>query len=187
MNTKKTTAAKPAKTKAAKTANEWRMVHHRDGRQTLIAPDGRKLVGTRRELAEAGLSPLSRRMLADSLKIERYLAQGSTFTAAEIAQRVANRRLDAMDEERFRRRLGEHFVIPTDIHILAEASARYLGQSIDEFLLEAVKDSIEGTIDVALSDGLPELPLTRHERAAFHGRQEDYSLALRLKDALKTA
>lgn len=187
MKTTGKTAGKTAKTRAAKTANEWRMVHHRDGRQTLIAPDGRKLVGTRRELAEAGLSPLSRRMLADSLKLEHYLALSLTFDAAETRQRIANRRLDAIAGERFHRKLGDHFIIPTDMYILAEASARYMQQTVDEFLMDAVRSSVEGTIDVALSDGEKELPLTRQERAAFKGRQEDYSLALRLKEAWKTA
>ena len=168
--------------KAKKTANEWRMIHHRDGRQTLIAPNGSKLTGTRRELAEAGLSPQSRDVLASSLKLERYIAHSCASDAAVERQRVANMRLNAIDEERLRRKLGESFALPTDLYILAGASARYMERTIDEFLLEAIRSAVEGTIDLALSEGEKELPLTRNERRAFRGRQSDYCFALALRE-----
>ena len=170
------------KTSGAKRPGSWHMVHHRDGRQTLIAPDRRKLAGTRRELAEAGLSPRSRAGLANSMKLKRYAAQTCSEAAARLRRDIANLRLDAIDMERRRRKQGESLRLPVDMFIMAGASARYMGQRADEFFQEAIRSAIEGVIDLALSNGENELPLTRQERLAFKGRQEDYHLAFRIKE-----
>ena len=55
--------------------------------------------------------------------------------------------------------------------IMERAAARYLGVSVADFEREAILSAIEFAIDRAITDGLPELPMTRRERAAMSATQ----------------
>jgi len=175
--TKKTKNTSSAKAKA----KHMRLVHHRDGRTTLRTPDGRELVGTPAEVEAAGLSPRSRRNLAESLLVRRIVARAGGWSAEERRQAIAATRLEAIESEQIRRSLGELNYIPLDTFIMIHASARYMGLDVDDFMREAIESAIESTIEAAIADGEAELPLTRQERAAFKGSQADYCATLLLK------
>ena len=75
---------------------------------------------------------------------------------------------DAVDEYRTH--------IKQELGIVAEAAARYMGQTVEAFIADAVESAIRGTIDVAeLDAGKPGvgLPITRHERAALDRIKRD--------------
>ena len=192
MKAKNTTAGKTATKKTKNTsakakAKYMRLVHHRDGRTTLRTPDGRELVGTRAELAAAGLSPHSRDILAKTMQLRRGIAKACSWSADERCRDLAATRLEAIESEQIRRSLGEPHYIPLDTFVMIHASARFMGQTVDEFIQESLRSAIDGTIDLAIHEGNGELPLSRQERAAFKGKQSDYSSELAYVEAKAAA
>jgi hypothetical protein len=74
----------------------------------------------------------------------------------------------------------------TDIGIMVRAAARWMGKSEREFIIEALKSSIEAAIDDAYGEtGKYELPLTRYEQATFKGEQADWCEAVRVSKAIR--
>lgn len=72
-----------------------------------------------------------------------------------------------------------------DMRIMTIAAARYMGQSVADFEAEAILSAIEATIDAALGDGLPGLPLTRRERAAMSTTQASFHCGLAMTEREK--
>ena len=154
----------------------WRKVR-KGGVPALKSPDGVYYYGRREEVRDAHLTPEDRRRLASSLRLVRMWRAG--FDDVHAQEAAAELRRDAI----FRGCVSKtQDSAACDLRIMIEAAARYMGQTPEEFERDAMLSAIEGTIDLALSDGLPELPLTRYERRAFQGRQSDYSLTIAMQE-----
>lgn len=57
--------------------------------------------------------------------------------------------------------------LPPVLHVLLGAIARYRGETVEETLADVLKSDLLAAIDCAQGEGLPTLPLTRHERDAL--------------------
>ena len=77
--------------------------------------------------------------------------------------------------------------VPPALHVLLGACARYWGDTVQATLADMVRADLCASIEDAKGEGLPTLPLTRHEQAALRAlgfdtarlAGEDYELALR--------
>ena len=172
MTQKKTAGktAKQSKTTARNRPRTWHEYSKRvDGEhiRVLRSPAGRDYYGTAREVREAALPPDVRHSLAESIDLYRYVRRRGTISAEELKQIIASRRRDAIHYGLRRKADREE----SDTRIMIAAAARYIGLSVADFEHEAIRSAIESAIDRAISDGLPELPLTRHERAAMSATQ----------------
>ena len=160
---------------AAKGNGYWRETR-RKGERVLIAPDGRIFHGTAQEVRDAALIPERRDELAGSIKYVRYMAKEFAYTPDERREYICEKRREAL-----RRNDGDavdayHAHIKPELGIVAEAAARYMGQTVEAFIADAVDAAIRGTIDlVELDAGKPGvgLPVTRHERAALDRIKRD--------------
>ena len=153
----------------------WRKAT-RKGERVLIDPDGHIYHGTAQEVRDAAMTPHRRGALAQDIRWARHVAAKYNYTPEEAAEYVREKRreaidrndLDAVDEYRTH--------IKQELGIVAEAAARYMGQTVEAFIADAVDAAVRGTIDVAeLDAGKPGsgLPLTRHERAALDRIKRD--------------
>lgn len=163
--TQRNTAAKAATKNTA--ATDWHTAHTKNG-TVLIAPNGQTFHGTAQEVRDAAMTPTRRRQLAAAIEQARYIAGRFGYSQEECREHCAERRREAIksSEEETPDRFIAH--ITQELAIVAEAAARYMGQTFDAFIYEAVDAAVRGTIDLAeIETGKSGLPLTRHERAAL--------------------
>lgn len=154
----------------------WRTIR-KGGVPAIKSPEGVYYYGRRDEVRDAHLPPEDRRRLASSLRLVRMWRAGLDDVHAQEAAAELRREAILFGCQRKNREREE-----CDLRIMVEAAARYMDQTPEEFEREAIVSAIEGTIDVACGDGLPELPFTRYERDAFQGRQSAYSLTLAMSE-----
>ena len=180
MKRKQKTAGKTAKRNggaqgAAKGKGVWRMTT-RKGERVLIDPAGRVFHGTPEEVREAALIPERRDDLAQSIAWARHVADKFGYTPEQRREYIREKRREALRMNDFWTIEPHHAHIKMELGIVAEAAARYMGQTVEEFIADAVDAAIRGTIDVAEIDaGEPGvgLPLTRYERAALDRIKRD--------------
>jgi hypothetical protein len=160
---------------AAKGNGKWRETR-RKGERVLIDPAGRIFHGTAQEVRDAAMTPHRRGALAQDIRWARHVAAKYNYTPEEAAEYVREKRREAIDRND-RDAVDEYRThIKQELGIVAEAAARYMGQTVEAFIADAVDAAIRGTIDVAeLDAGKPGvgLPLTRHERAALDRIKRD--------------
>lgn len=181
MKTSRKTAGKTAmKTNggaqgAAKGNGYWRETR-RKGERVLIDPAGRIFHGTAQEVRDAALTPHRRGALAQQIEWGRHTAAQFGYTPDERREYVREKRREAL-----RRNDGDavdayHAHIKPELGIVAEAAARYMGQTVEAFIADAVDAAVRAAIDEAERDaGEPGsgLRLTRHERAALDRIKRD--------------
>ena len=151
----------------AKGNRHWRETR-RKGERVLIDPDGHIYHGTAQEVRGAAMTPRGRDALADDIRWARQTAR--YYTPAELREKIAEKRREAIRQTASDTANGYRVKIKQELGIVAEAAARYMGQTVEEFIAEAVNAAVEATIDKAeLDAGKPGdgLPITRHERAAL--------------------
>lgn len=147
----------------------WRKAT-RKGERVLIDPAGRIFHGTAQEVREAALTPKRRGALAQDIKWARHVAAKFDYTPEEAAEYVREKRREAIgrnDDDAVDKYAA---YISPELAIVARAAARYMGQTVEAFIADAVDAAVRGTIDVAeLDAGKPGvgLPITRQERAAL--------------------
>lgn len=152
---------------------KWRTVT-RKGERVLIDPEGHIYRGTAREVRDAAMTPLRRGTLARDIRLTRKMAK--YYTPAELRDYIAEKRREAIERNDYDAiaKFITHF--NQELGIVANAAARYMGQTVEAFIADAVDAAIRGTIDLAeLDAGKPGagLPLTRHERAALDRIKRD--------------
>ena len=181
MNRKSTTAGKTAtKTNggaqgAAKGNGKWRETR-RKGERVLIDPAGRIIHGTAQEVREAALTPERRDELAQSIEWARHIADKFGYTPEQRREYIREKRREELRRNDFWTVAPYHAHIKQELGIVAEAAARYMGQTVEAFIADAVDAAIRVTIDVVeLDAGEPGvgLPITRHERAALDRIKRD--------------
>ena len=181
MNRKSTTAGKTAtKTNggaqgAAKGNGKWRETR-RNGERVLIDPAGRIIHGTAQEVREAALTPERRDALAQSIEWARHIADKFGYTPEQRREYIREKRREELRRNDFWAVAPYHAHIKQELGIVAEAAARYMGQTVEAFIADAVDAAIRGTMDlVELDAGKPGvgLPITRHERAALDRIKRD--------------
>ena len=154
---------------AAKGNGMWRTTT-RKGQRVLIEPHGHAYHGTAQEVRDAALTPNSRKGLAQSIQFARYVAEHFKYTPEQRREYVREKRRDAIKTQEQFVLFGEPTTIPADVEIVASAAARYMGQTFDAFVRDALFAAIDKAIDKAEKDageiGVG-LPLTRYERAAL--------------------
>ena len=158
---------------AAKGNGYWRETR-RKGEQVLIAPDGRIFHGTAQEVRDAAMTPHRRSALAQHIEWTRKTAK--YYTPGELLAKIAEKRRDAIRQNDSDAVVKYAAHISPELGIVAEAAARYMGQTVEEFIADAVDAAVRGTIDKAeLDAGKPGvgLPITRHERAALDRIKRD--------------
>ena len=144
----------------------WRETR-RKGESVLIDPAGRIIRGTGRDVREAALTPEWRSILADSLRLARYLRNEKTIDAAEFRDWCEDRRRGAIASN-IAHPLAPRVEVPEATFIKLQAGARLLGYSWGEYLAELWRGELEALLDYAQSEtGKAEIPLTRQERAAL--------------------
>ena len=147
---------------AAKKRATWRTVT-KDGKRALRSPDGVYYYGTPREIRECALMPHIRRSLAESLRVARFVYH----TRDELQEACAERRREAVMFWRDGRKTTPSVSLPPSLYVLLGAIARYRGETVEETLADVLKSDLLAAIDCAQGEGLPTLPLTRHERDAL--------------------
>ena len=159
----------------AKGNGYWRKTR-RNGERVLIAPDGRIFHGTAKEVRDAAMIPHRRNELAQHIEWARHTADRFGYTPEQTAEAVREKRREALmrnDSDA----VGAYFAyMKPELGIVAEAAARYMGQTVKAFIADAVDAAVRGTIDlVELDAGKPGvgLPITRHERAALDRIKRD--------------
>ena len=144
----------------------WRETR-RKGESVLIDPDGRVVHGTARDVREAALTPEWRNILADSLKLARYLHGRKTIDAAEFRDWCEDRRRGAIASN-IAHPLAPHVEVPEAMFLKLQAGARMLGYTWREYLDTLWSGELEAFLDYAQGEtGKAEIPLTRQERAAL--------------------
>lgn len=176
-----------------KATGTWRTTT-RKGERVLIDPDGHIYHGTAQEVREAALTPGQRDELAQSIEWARHTADKFGYTPEQRREYIREKRHEALRWNDYWTVQPYHAHIKQELGIVAEAAARYMGQTVEAFIADAVDAAIRGTIDVAeLDAGEPGvgLPLTRHERAALDRIKRDKARILadmkRRTDAFKAA
>jgi len=181
MNRKQKTAGKTAtKTNggaqgAAKGNGKWRETR-RNGERVLIDPAGRIIHGTAQEVREAALTPERRDELAQSIEWARHIADKFGYTPEQRREYIREKRREELRRNDFWTVAPYHAHIKQELGIVAEAAARYMGQTVEAFIADALFAAIRGTMDIAERDaGKPGvgLPLTRYERAALDRIKRD--------------
>ena len=147
---------------AAKKRATWREVT-KDGKRALRSPEGELYYGTPREVRECALMPHRRDALAESLRVARLI----NHTREELRESCAERRMDAIMWNPLDRRNNAAVYLPPSLTILLGALARYWGDTVESKIAELVRFDLRATIEDAQGEGLPTLPLTRHERDAL--------------------
>ena len=150
---------------AAHTAKKramWREVT-KDGKRALRSPEGELYYGTPREVRECALMPHRRDALAESLRVARLI----NHTREELRESCAERRMDAIMWNPLDRRNNAAVYLPPALCVLLGACARYWGDTVQATLADIVKTDLCALIEDAKGEGLPTLPLTRHEENAL--------------------
>ena len=153
----------------------WRETR-RKGERVLVAPDGRIYHGTAQEVRDAAMTPHRRGALAQSIEWARHTAYKFGYTPDERREYIREKRREALSRNESDAVDAYQAHMKPELGIVAEAAARYMGQTVEEFIADAVDAAIRGTIDLAeieagkLGVGLP---LTRHERAALDRIKRD--------------
>lgn len=181
MNRKQKTAGKTAtKTNggaqgAANGNGYWRETR-RKGERVLIDPAGRIYHGTSEEVREAAMTPHRRGELARSIEWARHTADKFGYTPDERREYVREKRREAIQRNDADAVDAYTAYMKPELGIVAEAAARYMGQTVKAFIADAVDAAIRKAIDKAERDaGEPGvgLPITRHERAALDRIKRD--------------
>ena len=163
MKTQKKTAGKTATNTKRQGWRETR----RKGERVLIDPAGRIIHGTAGDVREAALTPEWRRILAESLKLARYLHSEKTIDAAEFRDWCEDRRRGAIASN-IAHPQPNHVEVPEAMFIKLQAGARMLGYTWREYLDTLWSGELEAFLDYAQGEtGKAEIPLTRQERAAL--------------------
>lgn len=178
MNRKQKTAGKTATNTngdAAKGNGKWRETR-RKGERVLIDPAGRIIHGTAQEVREAALTPERRDALAQSIEWARHTADKFGYTPEQRREYIREKRREELRRNDYWAVAPYHAHIKQELGIVAEAAARYMGQTVEAFIADALFAAIRGTMDIAERDaGEPGvgLPVTRHERAALDRIKRD--------------
>ena len=180
MSKQNKTAGKTAKRNggaqgAAKGKGMWRMTT-RKGERVLIDPAGRVFHGTAQEVREAALIPERRDELAQSIEWARHIADKFGYTPEQRREYIREKRREELRRNDYWTVAPYHAHIKQELGIVAEAAARYMGQTVEAFIADALFAAIRGTMDIAERDaGEPGvgLPITRHERAALDRIKRD--------------
>lgn len=180
MSKQNKTAGKTAKRNggaqgAAKGKGMWR-VTTRKGERVLIDPAGRVFHGTAQEVREAALTPERRDALAQSIVWARHTADKFGYTPEQRREYIREKRREELRRNDFWTVQPHYAHIKPELGIVAEAAARYMGQTVEAFIADAVDAAIRGTIDlVELDAGKPGvgLPISRQERAALDRIKRD--------------
>ena len=178
MEKEQKTAGKTAKRNggAQGAANgKWRMTT-RKGQRVLIDPHGHAYHGTAQEVREAALTPERRDALAQSIEWARHIADKFGYTPEQRREYIREKRREELRRNDFWTVAPYHAHIKQELGIVAAASARYMGQTVEAFIADAVDAAVRGTMDlVELDAGKPGvgLPITRHERAALDRIKRD--------------
>ena len=168
MSKQKETAGKTAK---SKTGAKWHTVTIK-GKGALRSPDGRTYYGTAKEIREANLYPWERDDLAERLRVYRKAFQKAT----DRLDYVAGVRRDTIRERTQQYIINGNSDRAMDRKILTIAAARFLGESVEDFIADAIEGSISATIDRYHSEtGKWSLPLSRHEAATLNSDIRDWS------------
>lgn len=145
--------------------------------------------GTAAEVRAANLTPWARDILARSLQDWRHILPMSGNIKHNRALRreiIEERRHEAANWGKHFRQWHIRDFEDTDMGIMVRAAARWMGKSEREFIIEALRSSIEAAIDDVYGEtGKYELPLTRYEQATFKGEQDDWCEAARVSKALQ--
>lgn len=147
---------------AAKKRATWREVT-KDGKRALRSPEGELYYGTPREVRECALMPHRRDALAESLRVARLI----NHTREELRESCAERRMDAIMWNPLDRVHRPSVTLPPALHVLLGACARYWGDTVQATLADMVRADLCASIEDAKGEGLPTLPLTRHEQASL--------------------
>jgi len=151
-------AKERVRTKPVRTWRETR----RNGRASLLSPDGEEFYGTPREVNTERLAPFVRDGLADRLRVVR-----DVYTRCDKVREIAarNRREAIRIGAAMELRGYIHYPgLSIDREIMAGAAARVLGLTVEEFIGEAINSAIESAAEIAPGG---KIELTRHERAAI--------------------
>ena len=144
----------------------WRTTT-RKGERVLIDPAGHVYHGTAREVRDAALMPYRRKMLADSIKIARYIAAQFDYTPEERREYVREKRRDVISLRNVKTDRQQIPMGEAD-YILLNAGARMLGLSERDYWAGVIETLKAALLDMAEREtGKREIPLTRHERAAL--------------------
>ena len=163
-----------AKAKTPKKA-VWRETR-RKGVRVLVDPAGNVYYGTPEEVRKAALMPFRRNALAQSIEWARHIADKFGYTPEQRREYIREKRREELRYNDFWTVAPYHAHIKQELGIVAEAAARYMGQTVEAFIADAVDAAIRVTIDVVeLDAGEPGvgLPITRHERAALDRIKRD--------------
>lgn len=169
MNTKQKTTAGKTATNTTTGNGKWRTAT-RKGERVLIDPAGRIIHGTAHEVREAALIPEWRNELAQSIEWARHTADKFGYTPEQRREYIREKRREALMRNDYWTVQPHHAHIKQELGIVAEAAARYMGQTVEAFIADAVDAAVRKAIDKAERDaGEPGvgLPITRHERAAL--------------------
>ena len=178
---RQTTAAKAATNTnggaqgAAKGNGMWRTTT-RKGERVLIDPHGHTYHGTAQEVCDAALTPHRRGALAQEIEWARHTADLFGYTPEQTAEAVREKRREALRQNDGDAVSAYDAHIKPELGIVAEAAARYMGQTVEAFIAVAVDAAVRKAIDKAERDaGEPGvgLPITRHERAALDRIKRD--------------
>jgi len=153
----------------------WRETK-RNGVPCLISPNGRVFHGTAAEVREAALTPERRDALAQSIECARHTADKFGYTPEQRREYIREKRREELRRNDFWTVAPYLAHIKPELGIVAEAAARYMGQTVEAFIADALFAAIRGTMDIAERDaGEPGvgLPITRHERAALDRIKRD--------------
>ena len=169
MNTKQKTTAGKTATNTTKGNGKWRTAT-RKGERVFIDPAGRIIHGTAQEVREAALTPERRNELAQNIEWARHTADKFGYTPEQRREYIREKRREALRRNDYWTVQPHHAHIKQELGIVAEAAARYMGQTVEAFIADAVDAAVRKAIDKAERDaGEPGvgLPITRHERAAL--------------------
>lgn len=154
----------------------WRTTT-RKGKRVLVSPDGAHIYyGTPEEVRDAALTPHRRGALAQQIKWARRTADHFGYTPEQKREYVREERREALRQNDGDAVDAYRAHIKPELGIVAEAAARYMGQTVEAFIADALFAAIRGTMDIAERDaGEPGvgLPITRHERAALDRIKRD--------------
>ncbi len=128
---------------------KWRETR-RKGERVLIDPDGHIYHGTAQEVRGAAMTPRRREHLANDIKWTRRTAKH--YTQAELLGKIAENRREAIMQNDGDVTDGYRVKIKQELGIVATAAARYMGQTVEEFIADAVDAAVRGTIDVVELD-----------------------------------
>ena len=167
----------------------WRKAKH-NGERVLIDPDGHIYHGTAQEVRDAAMTPHRRGALAQDMRWARHVAAKFDYTPEQAAEYVREKRREAISRNDADAVAAYAAHVKQELGIVAEAAARYMGQTVEAFVADALEAAIRGTIDKAERDaGKPGvgLPITRHERAALDMIGRDRARRLAAWDAAQAA